>query len=242
MVAYLEEALKIKIGFESQEQVTKLFSMCSISKVKQGNNLEEKMAKSWKGATLPLAVAPSLLSLVGFCRHNSEDMTPRFYPTVAGFKTYNSNMEEDLRHVQQALEGLEQQLSCLAKGVKDLKREKETILEQSSKRNLGRHRMHDNQWGYGNFSAHARSYEHNSYNCYESNRLGARDCYNDKSCKGVSRNIVRNGGNYVNIDERFHKRRDDYEGYYDSYNYGGYTYREVLKRWKLHQGLLVTTI
>ncbi|KAI5662520.1 hypothetical protein M9H77_21843 [Catharanthus roseus] len=38
-------------------------------------------------------------------------------------------MEEDLRHVQQALEGLEQQLSCLAKGVKDLRKEEEANLE-----------------------------------------------------------------------------------------------------------------
>ncbi|KAI5653075.1 hypothetical protein M9H77_30262 [Catharanthus roseus] len=27
------------------------------------------------------------------------------------------------------------------------------------------------------------------------------------------------------MDERFHKRKGDYEGYYDSYNYGGYNYR-----------------
>ncbi|KAI5653874.1 hypothetical protein M9H77_31061 [Catharanthus roseus] len=85
--------------------------------------------------------------------------------------------------------------------------------------------MHDNQWGYGNFSSHARSYEHNSYACYKSNRIKARDCYNDISYKAVRRHDVRNRGNYVNIDERIHKRRDDYEGYYDSYNHGGYNYR-----------------
>ncbi|KAI5681182.1 hypothetical protein M9H77_02409 [Catharanthus roseus] len=85
--------------------------------------------------------------------------------------------------------------------------------------------MHDNKWEYGDFSPHARSYEHNSYDCYKSNRLGARNYYNNISCKGVPRYDVRNGENYVNMDERFHERRDDYEGYYDSYNYGGYTYR-----------------
>ncbi|KAI5663928.1 hypothetical protein M9H77_23251 [Catharanthus roseus] len=69
--------------------------------------------------------------------------------------------------------------------------------------------MHDNQLGYGNFSPHARSYEPNSYDCYESNRLGARDCYNDISCKGVPRDDVRNGGNYVNMDETFHKRKGE---------------------------------
>ncbi|KAI5668547.1 hypothetical protein M9H77_18400 [Catharanthus roseus] len=87
-------------------------------------------------------------------------------------------MEDDFGHVQQALKGLEQQLSWLAKG-------------QSSRRDFDRHPMHDNQWGYGE-----------------------------------PRNDVRNGGYYVNMDERFQKRRDDYEGYYDSYNYGGYNYRK----------------
>ncbi|KAI5677450.1 hypothetical protein M9H77_08400 [Catharanthus roseus] len=68
-------------------------------------------------------------------------------------------MEDVSHHVQQirqALKGLEQQFSCLAKNVKDLKREEEANYEQN---------------------------------------------------------------------ERFHKRRDDYEGYYDSYNYGGCSYR-----------------
>ncbi|KAI5683073.1 hypothetical protein M9H77_04301 [Catharanthus roseus] len=121
-----------------------------------------------------------------------------------GLNTFKLSMEEDLRHVQQALEELEQQLSCLAKGVKDLRREEEAILEQSSRRNLGGHPMHNKQWGYGNFSPHARSYEHNSYDYYEGNRLGARNCYNDTSCKRVPRNEVRNKGNYVN--GGFHKR------------------------------------
>ncbi|KAI5668647.1 hypothetical protein M9H77_18500 [Catharanthus roseus] len=40
------------------------------------------------------------------------------------------------------------------------------------------------------------------------NLVRVRDCYHDISCKGVPRNDVRNGGNYVNIDERFHKRRN----------------------------------
>ncbi|KAI5676367.1 hypothetical protein M9H77_07317 [Catharanthus roseus] len=54
-----------------------------------------------------------------------------------GLKTFKLNMEDDLHNVQQALEGLEQQLSCLVKGLKDLKREEEAILEQISRRNLG---------------------------------------------------------------------------------------------------------
>ncbi|KAI5653453.1 hypothetical protein M9H77_30640 [Catharanthus roseus] len=39
-------------------------------------------------------------------------------------------MEDDLRHMQQALKASEQQLSCLAKGVKDLRIEEEANYEQ----------------------------------------------------------------------------------------------------------------
>ncbi|KAI5672736.1 hypothetical protein M9H77_13100 [Catharanthus roseus] len=48
-----------------------------------------------------------------------------------------------------ALKGLEQHLSCLAKGVKDLRSEEEAILEQSNRGNLGGHPMCNDQWGYG---------------------------------------------------------------------------------------------
>ncbi|KAI5653021.1 hypothetical protein M9H77_30208 [Catharanthus roseus] len=116
-------------------------------------------------------------------------------------------MEKDLRHVQQALEGMEQQLSCLAKDVKDLKGEEEAIFEQSSRRDFGGYPMQDNQWGYGKFSSYARSYAHNFYDCYEGNIFGIRNDYNDTSCKRVPRNDARNGGNYVNIDERFYKNK-----------------------------------
>ncbi|KAI5676631.1 hypothetical protein M9H77_07581 [Catharanthus roseus] len=85
--------------------------------------------------------------------------------------------------------------------------------------------MHDNQWGYGNFSPHARSYVNNFYDCYEGIRFGTRNDFNDTFCKRVPRNDVRNGGNYVNMDERLHKRKGDYEGYFDSYNCGGYNCR-----------------
>ncbi|KAI5681206.1 hypothetical protein M9H77_02433 [Catharanthus roseus] len=134
-------------------------------------------------------------------------------------------MEDDLRHVQQALKGLYQQLSCLAKGMTHLKREEETIFEQSSRRDFGGHPMHDTQWGYGNISPQARSYEHDFYYCYKGNRFGSRNEYNDTSCKRVPRNDVRNGGNYVNLDERFRKRKGDCERHYESYNYGEYDLR-----------------
>ncbi|KAI5653014.1 hypothetical protein M9H77_30201 [Catharanthus roseus] len=107
-------------------------------------------------------------------------------------------MEDDICHVQQTLKGLEQQLSRLAKGVKELKREEEAIFEQNSRRDFD----------------------------FE---------------QEIVMMIYLIKGNYVNMDERFHKRRDDYEGYYDSYNYGGYNYRRISQIWELHQDLLVTT-
>ncbi|KAI5682079.1 hypothetical protein M9H77_03307 [Catharanthus roseus] len=75
--------------------------------------------------------------------------------------------------------------------------------------------MNNSQWGYGNFSPYARSYEYNSYDCYGNNRLGARNVYNDISCKIVPRNEIKNEGNYVKIDERFHKGRRNVERYHD---------------------------
>ncbi|KAI5666840.1 hypothetical protein M9H77_16693 [Catharanthus roseus] len=63
--------------------------------------------------------------------------------------------------------------------------------------NIRVHVTSHTQWGYGNFSPHTLNFEHNSYDCYEENRLGARKGYIDKSW------------NYVKIDERFHKRRED---------------------------------
>ncbi|KAI5681058.1 hypothetical protein M9H77_02285 [Catharanthus roseus] len=45
--------------------------------------------------------------------------------------------------------------------------------------------------------------------------------------KLFKRNKVRNGRNYVYMDDRFHKRKGDYEGYYESYNYGGYNCRKT---------------
>ncbi|KAI5654240.1 hypothetical protein M9H77_31427 [Catharanthus roseus] len=128
----------------------------------------------------------------------------RSYPTVA------------------ALKGLKQQSSCLAKCVKDLKREKEASFEQSSRRDFGEHPMHDNQWGYGNFAPHARSYD-----CDEGNRFRTR-------------NDVGNGGNYVNMDERFHKRKGDCEDIMIVTTMEDIIMEKVLKLWELHQNLLVT--
>ncbi|KAI5663924.1 hypothetical protein M9H77_23247 [Catharanthus roseus] len=74
------------------------------------------------------------------------------------------------------------------------------------------------QWGYGNFSPYTKTLEHNSYDCYEDNRFGTRNGHNDRSYNRVSRNEVSKGGNYVKLDERFHKRREDVERYHDRYD------------------------
>ncbi|KAI5663546.1 hypothetical protein M9H77_22869 [Catharanthus roseus] len=67
MVAYVEEALKRKLEeFEGQERASKLFSMCSISKDRSKNKLEEKMTKSLKETTLPAMVALGPTLPVGF--------------------------------------------------------------------------------------------------------------------------------------------------------------------------------
>ncbi|KAI5682103.1 hypothetical protein M9H77_03331 [Catharanthus roseus] len=99
-----------------------------------------------------------------------------------------------------------------SKGCEGLKKRRGSPM-QSSRREFGGHPMHYIQWGYGNFSPRARSYDHNFYVCYEGNKF-------------IARKNVRNGGNYVNMEERFHKKKGNYEGYYGSFNYGGYNYRK----------------
>ncbi|KAI5659368.1 hypothetical protein M9H77_28161 [Catharanthus roseus] len=106
--------------------------------------------------------------------------------------------------------------------------------------------------GYSNFSSHTRSYERNSYDCYEGNRFGTRNDFNDISCKRVQRNDVRNRGNYVNMDERFHKRKGDYEGYDVSYNnlklhllcgtFGPYNYEACDLEFKFMESLMIEEI
>ncbi|KAI5653024.1 hypothetical protein M9H77_30211 [Catharanthus roseus] len=98
-------------------------------------------------------------------------------------------MEDDLHHVQQALKGLEQQLSCLAKAAKDLRREEEAIFEQSSRRD------YDLELEIVIMICLVKEFQEMM----------------------------------LEMEESFHKRRDDYEGFYDSYNCGGYNYRRSSK-------------
>ncbi|KAI5653127.1 hypothetical protein M9H77_30314 [Catharanthus roseus] len=145
-------------------------------------------------------------SLIDLDQKRQEPMDVKLQPTNRAQKKKLKILEANEAIFNQRFNGYFKPLNCrLARGVKDLKRVEEANYEQSSGRDFGEHIMHANQLGYGNFSPHARSYEHNSYDCYEGNRFGTR-------------NDFRNGGNYVNMNDRFHKRKGDYKGYYDSYN------------------------
>ncbi|KAI5666836.1 hypothetical protein M9H77_16689 [Catharanthus roseus] len=62
-------------------------------------------------------------------------------------------------------------------------------------------------WEYGNFSPYALLYEHNSYDCYEGNRLGTRNGHSERTYKRVLRNQVGNEGNLLNMDGRFYKKK-----------------------------------
>ncbi|KAI5677712.1 hypothetical protein M9H77_08662 [Catharanthus roseus] len=96
-----------------------------------------------------------------------------------------------------------QELQLIRKDIKEMRGNITNLsMEHRDQSNIGGHVTSHTQQGYGNFSPYARFYEHNSYDCYESNRLGARNGYNDKSYKRAPRHEVRNGGNYVKMDER----------------------------------------
>ncbi|KAI5677639.1 hypothetical protein M9H77_08589 [Catharanthus roseus] len=78
---------------------------------------------------------------------------------------------------------------------KDMKQMRGNItnlsMEHRDQNNIGGHVTSHTQQGYGNFSPHARTFEHKSYDCYEDNRLGTRSGYNDRSYKKVPRNEVK---------------------------------------------------
>ncbi|KAI5672421.1 hypothetical protein M9H77_12785 [Catharanthus roseus] len=88
--------------------------------------------------------------------------------------------------------------------------------------------------GVGNFFPHARSYEHNSYDCYEGNRLGARNGY----MIDHMRDSIKIRGNVERCDRSY----DNYEHSYGSKNMYNEHNDKVLKLRELHQDLLVTTI
>ncbi|KAI5673660.1 hypothetical protein M9H77_14024 [Catharanthus roseus] len=97
-------------------------------------------------------------------------------------------------------------------------------MEHRDQSNIGGHVTSHTQWGYGNFSLHSRTVEHNSYDCYEGYRIGSKNGYNGTFCKRVPRNEVKNGENYVKIDESSHKRKGDAERYHDSYDHYDHSY------------------
>ncbi|KAI5668808.1 hypothetical protein M9H77_18661 [Catharanthus roseus] len=108
-------------------------------------------------------------------------------------------------------EGTNEKLQHMTKDISDMRGKITSLsVKYGDRNNMEEHITSHSQWGYGNFFPYARSYKHNSYDCCEGNRLGARNGYNDRPYKRVPRNEIRNEGNYVHMDGRFHKRRDDY--------------------------------
>ncbi|KAI5663807.1 hypothetical protein M9H77_23130 [Catharanthus roseus] len=86
-----------------------------------------------------------------------------------------------------------QELQIMRKDMKEMRGNITKLsMEHRDQRNIGCHVTSHTQWGYGIFSPHTRTFEHNSYDCYEGNRLGARNGYNDISCKRFPRNEVKN--------------------------------------------------
>ncbi|KAI5649354.1 hypothetical protein M9H77_35359 [Catharanthus roseus] len=109
---------------------------------------------------------------------------------LVSFKIFKSNMEDELHHVQHPVEGLEQQLSCLAKGMGKLKREKEASFE-------------------------TKSYEHNSNDWYEDNRFGTRHGYMiDLIREFQEMKFHKRRGDI----RRYHGRHDHYKHSYGSKN------------------------
>ncbi|KAI5667572.1 hypothetical protein M9H77_17425 [Catharanthus roseus] len=96
--------------------------------------------------------------------------------------------------------------TIIMSGVRDLKREKKAILEQSSRRNLL------------------------DILCIiingdvKGNRLGTRNGYSATSCKRIQKNEVKNGGNYVTIDESFQKIRGNVDRSHDIYDHYKHSY------------------
>lgn len=88
-------------------------------------------------------------------------------------------MDDELHHIQRTMEEMVKQLSTIVKDVGDIKREENAILKLSTRSNIGGHSIPNNQRGYGNFSPYPKSYEHNSYDFYQGNRLGDRNGFMD---------------------------------------------------------------
>ncbi|KAI5677424.1 hypothetical protein M9H77_08374 [Catharanthus roseus] len=85
------------------------------------------------------------------------------------------------------------------------------FMENRDQSNIREHTTSHTQWGYGNFSPQGGTFEHNSYDCYKCNRLGARNGYNDTYCKRVPRNEL--GSKNMSNENS------------DSYSYGKYNCR-----------------
>ncbi|KAI5661928.1 hypothetical protein M9H77_21251 [Catharanthus roseus] len=72
------------------------------------------------------------------------------------------------------MEVIMQELQLIKKDVNKMRGNITNLsIEQRDQNNIGVHVISHTQWEYGNLSLYARSFEHNSYVCYERNRFGA---------------------------------------------------------------------
>ncbi|KAI5664540.1 hypothetical protein M9H77_23863 [Catharanthus roseus] len=128
-----------------------------------------KIAKYGRKGTLRQTVALPLLLPVGFYRGIDES-----YHTYRRWQVLRHLFQHGkcIPSYETSLERTRTTIFMPSKGCQGLKTRKEANYEQSSIRDFGGNPMHDNQWGYGNFSPQARSYEHNFYDCYEGKRFG----------------------------------------------------------------------
>ncbi|KAI5682379.1 hypothetical protein M9H77_03607 [Catharanthus roseus] len=81
-----------------------------------------------------------------------------------------------------------QELQLMRKDMKEMRGNITNLsMEHGGQSNIGGHITSHTQWGYGNFSPYVRTFEYNSYDCYEDNTFGTRNGYNDRSYKRVSK-------------------------------------------------------
>ncbi|KAI5672060.1 hypothetical protein M9H77_12424 [Catharanthus roseus] len=112
-----------------------------------------------------------------------------------------------------------QELQLMRKEMKEMRGNITNLsMEHRDQSNIGGHVTSHTQWGYGNFSPHARTFEHNSYNCYVGNRLVVRNGYNNIFAKEFQ------GMNYDHYEHNYGSK-DMHIEHNDSYSYGGYNCR-----------------
>ncbi|KAI5663711.1 hypothetical protein M9H77_23034 [Catharanthus roseus] len=88
---------------------------------------------------------------------------------------YSERTSESSHSNLETMKVIMQELQLMRKDMKEMRGNITNLfVEHRDQSNTGGHFTSHTQWGYGNFSPHARSYEHNSNNCYDGNKLGAK--------------------------------------------------------------------